>query len=69
MVAPQQIIKKNKGQGFYIFYTYKTVKFYNKIGTEPSLGFLVFGIVCKLSVNIGKTIAKKRKTCLELSLK
>jgi hypothetical protein len=31
--------KKNKGQGFYIFYTFKTVSLYNKSGTEPSLGF------------------------------
>jgi hypothetical protein len=31
--------KKNKGQGFYIFYITKLSSCYNTVGTGPSLGF------------------------------
>jgi hypothetical protein len=58
MVAPQQIIKKNKGQGFTYFYIEKTVSFYNICQHMLSLGS-VFGIVCKLSVKL-KNYCKRK---------
>jgi hypothetical protein len=66
MVAPQQIIK-NKGQGFYIFYITKLSVLQYVSALAWVWGF-VFGLVYKLSVKIGKTIAK-RKTSLDLTLK
>jgi hypothetical protein len=66
MVAPQQIIKKIKVRGFYILHN-KNCQFYNICQHWVEFGVL-FGFECKLSVKIGKTIAK-RKTCSELTIK
>jgi hypothetical protein len=53
--------KKNiKVRGLHI--TYKTVKFYNMVGTEPSLGF------CVWSVNKLDNYCKK-KTSLDINVK
>jgi hypothetical protein len=60
MVAPQQIIKKIKVRGFTYFTHTKLSSFTIRLALSQVWGF-VFGIVCKLSVNIGKTIAKKGK--------
>jgi hypothetical protein len=57
VVAPQQIIKKTKGQGF-LHITYKTVSFTIRVNTWVEFGVL-FGVKCELSVKIGKTIARK----------
>jgi hypothetical protein len=65
-VAPQQIIKKIKARGF-TYLTYKTVKFLQYCRHWAEFGVL-FGLVYKLSVKIGETIAK-RKTSLDLTLK
>ena len=57
--------KKNKGQGFFSYFTYKLSSYYNTVDTGPSLGFCLD--VYKLSVKL-KTIAK-RKTGWDLTLR
>jgi hypothetical protein len=57
-VAPQQNIKKNKGQGFYIFYIQNCQVFTILSALSQVWGFV--WILCKLSVKIGKTIAKEK---------
>jgi hypothetical protein len=61
MVAPQQIIKKNKGQGFFFLHnTYKTVSFTICVNTWVEFGVL-FGVKCEIKCKNWKTIAKKGK--------
>jgi hypothetical protein len=54
-----KLLKKNKGQGFYIFYISKTVGFYNIVTLDWVWGFV--WSVYKLSVKLEKLLQKKNQ--------
>jgi hypothetical protein len=66
MVAPQLLLKKNKGQGFTYFYITKNCQFLQYTSAYSCVWGFVFGIY--LVYKIWKTIAE-RKTGLEFALK
>jgi hypothetical protein len=57
MVAPQQIIKKIKVRGLHILHRKLSALQY--VSARCRVWGFVFGL-CKLSVKIGKTIAKRK---------